>query len=157
MTSRTPFPALARAVPAASLLVVALWGAGCSSSSSLRFQCDSPINGGLLLTVDVVRATEEQARQIQTQGEKWFYDPMRDTMRDRITTVTFPTKDADGQCVREVKIPASGKDKYLVIVADYKFQSPDVSKQIVSLPSDRWKGKSLRIAVHDRELSVETR
>lgn len=157
MKSGIPFRALGRAAQAGSLLLFLGLSVGCSSNASLRFQCDSPINGGLLLTVDVVRSTEEQARQIQALGEKWFYDPMRDTLRDRITTVTFPTKDADGRCEREVKIPAKGKDKYLVIVADYKFQSPDLSKQIVSLPRDRWKGKTLRIAVHDREISVETR
>jgi len=32
----------------------------CSSSANLRFRCDNPINGGLLLTVDVIRATDEQ-------------------------------------------------------------------------------------------------
>ena len=93
------------------------------------------------------------ARQIQALGEKWFYDPMRDTLRDRITTVTFPTKNADGRCERDVKIAAQGKDKYLVIVADYKFQSPDLSKQIVSLPRDKWKGKTLP-HVHDREIAA---
>ena len=138
-------------------LVLALAAASCSSSASLRFRCDSPLNGGLLLTVDVVRATEDQARQIQQLGEKWFYDSMRDTLRDRVTTVTFPMKDGSGACVRDLKIPMGSKDKYLMIVADYRFQSPDVSKQIVSLGRDRWKGDTIRIAVHDRELSVETR
>jgi len=159
MKTGLPSRAFRRPAPAVFLLLFAALAlaAGCSSSASLQFRCDSPINGGLLLTVDVVRATDEQARQIQSLGERWFYDPMRETMRDRITTVTFPTKDASGVCQRDVKVEASGKEKYLVIVADYKFQSPDLSKQIVSLPPDRWKGKTLRIAVHDRELSVETK
>jgi len=130
---------------------------GCSSTASLQFRCFAPINGGLLLTVDVVRATEEQAKQIQALGERWFYDPMRETMRDRTTTVTFPTKDAAGDCVRQIQVTATGKEKFLVIVADYKYQSPDLSKQIVSLPQDRWKGKTLLISVRDRELSVETK
>ncbi|MGH9369728.1 MAG: hypothetical protein ACRD3M_18920 [Thermoanaerobaculia bacterium] len=130
---------------------------GCASSSSLHFACDSPINGGLLLTVDIVRATEEQARQIQALGEKWFYDPLRDSLRSRTTTVTFPTKDASGRCERSVAVKADGKEKFLVIVADYKYQSPDTSRQLVSLPRERWKGKTLDIAVHDRELSVTTR
>jgi len=138
-------------------LVLAFAAASCSTSASVRFRCDSPLNGGLLLTVDVVRATEDQARQIQQLGEKWFYDSMRDTLRERVTTVTFPIKDGSGACVRDLKIPMGSKDKYLVIVADYKFQNPDMSKQIVSLPTERWKGDTVRIAVHDRELSVETR
>jgi predicted component of type VI protein secretion system len=138
-------------------VVLTLAAAACSSSASLRFRCDNPINGGLLLTVDVVRATEDQARQIQSLGEKWFYDPMRDTLRERVTTVAFPLKDGSGLCERNLKVPMGSKDRYLVIVADYRFQSPDVSKQIVSLPRERWKGETIRIAVHDRELSVETR
>ena len=141
----------------AAAAVGLLLASGCSSTASLQFRCFAPINGGLLLTVDVVRATEEQAKQIQTLGERWFYDPMRETMRDRTTTVTFPTKDSAGECVRQVAVSASGKEKYLVIVADYKYQSPDLSKQIVSLPQDRWKGKTLLISVRDRELSVETK
>jgi predicted component of type VI protein secretion system len=137
---------------------VALAGVvGCASSSSLHFRCDNPINGGLLLTVDVVRATEAQARQIETLGEKWFYDPMRDGLRDHTTTVTFPTKDSSGMCERSVSVKAEGKEKYLVIIADYKYQSPDASRQIVSLPKERWSGKTLDIAVHDRELSVSAR
>jgi len=129
----------------------------CSSSASVRFRCESPINGGLLLTVDVVRATEEQAKQIQALGEKWFYDSMRETLRERVTTVTFPVKDGGGECVREVQVPMTKKDKYLLLVADYRFQSPDSSKQIVSLSRDRWKGGTVRVGVRDRELTVETR
>jgi predicted component of type VI protein secretion system len=149
--------AVARRPLAAIALLLALGAASCSSSASLRFRCDTPINGGLLLTVDVVRATEDQARQIQSLGEKWFYDAMRESLRERVTTVTFPIRDSGGECVRELKIPVSKKDVYLVLVADYRFQSPDVSKQIVSLPRSRWKGDTVRVAVHDRELTVETR
>ncbi len=149
--------ALARRSVFALGLITVLAAAACSSSASLRFRCDNPINGGLLLTVDVVRATDEQARQIQALGEKWFYDSMRDSMRERVTTVTFPVKDGSGECVRELKVPMGSKDKYVVLVADYRFQSPDVTKQIVSLSRDRWKGDTIRIAVHDRELTVEAR
>jgi predicted component of type VI protein secretion system len=139
------------------VLPLVLLAAACSSSANLRFRCDNPINGGLLLTVDVVRATDEQARQIQSAGEKWFYDPLRDTMRERITTVTFPAKDAGGECVRDVKVPMGSKDKYIVVVADYRFQSPDASRHVVSLSREKWKGSTVRVAVKDRELIVETR
>lgn len=156
MMRRTPTGARAAAALGLTALLVA---AGCSSSADLRFRCDTPINGGLLLTVDVVRASEEQARLIQSLGERWFYDPSRETLRASggITTVTFPTNDPSGQCVRDVTVPVTGRDKYLVIVADYKFQSPDASKQVVALPRDRFKGGTVRVAVHDRELSVETK
>lgn len=142
---------------ALAVLLAVAGAAGCASSSSLHFKCDSPINGGLLLTVDVVRATEAQARQIEALGEKWFYDPLRDSLRDHTTTVTFPTKDSSGLCERSISVKAEGKEKFLVIVADYKYQSPDASRQLVSLPKERWSGKTLDIAVHDRELSVTTR
>jgi len=109
--------------------------------------------------VDVVRASEETARQIQSLGDRWFYDPSRETLRasGSITTVTFPTNDPSGQCVRDVTIPVTGKDKFLVIVADYKFQSPDTSRQVVTLSQKQFKGGTIRVAVHDRELSVEAR
>ena len=149
---RRPLRTLAALLPASVLLA-----AGCASSSALHFRCDNPINGGLLLTVDIVRASEAQARQIEALGEKWFYDPLRDSMRDRTTTVTFPTRDSSGLCERQVSVQAEGKDKFLVIVADYKYQSPDATRQIVSLPKERWKGKTLDIAVHDRELAVSVR
>lgn len=138
-------------------VALAALAAGCSSSANLRFRCDSQINGGLLLTVDVIRATDEQARQIQAVGEKWFYDSLRDSMRERITTVTFPTKDPGGECVRDVKVPMGSKDRYVVVVADYRFQSPDASRHVVSLSRERWKGDTVRIAVRDRELMVDAR
>jgi len=156
MMRRTSTGARAAAALGLTALLVA---AGCSSSADLRFRCDKPINGGLLLTVDVVRASVELARLIQSLGERWFYDPNRETLRASggITTVTFPTNDPSGQCTRDVTVPVSGKDKYLVIVADYKFQSPDTSKQVVTLSRNRFKGATVRVAVHDRELSVETK
>jgi hypothetical protein len=142
---------------AAGILLSTALSSGCSSSAALRFRCDRQINGGLLLTVDVVRATEDQAKQIQALGERWFYDPLRDSLRDRTTTVTFPSGGSVEDCRREVKISSDKKAKYLVIVADYKYQNPDPTKHLVSLSRDRWKGKTLEIAVHDRELSVESR
>jgi hypothetical protein len=154
MRKRPAFrPLLALLAP----LLLLAGASGCASSSSLHFRCDSPINGGLLLTVDIVRANEAQARQIEALGEKWFYDPLRDTLRDRTTTVTFPTRDASGTCERQVSVKAEGKEKYLVIIADYKYRSPDTSRQIVALARERWKGKTLDIAVHDREMSVTAR
>lgn len=153
LVPRRPFRTIAALLPALAVLAAAR----CASSSALHFRCDNPINGGLLLTVDIVRASEAQAHQIEALGEKWFYDPLRDSMRDHTTTVTFPTKDSSGLCERQVSVTAEGKDKYLVIIADYKYQSTDASRQIVSLPKERWKGKTLDIAVHDRELAVSVR
>ena len=91
MSDRPRFrPRLLPLAPAA-LLFGAL---SCASSSTLQFRCDNPINGGLLLTVDIVRADDAQARQIEALGEKWFYDPLRDTLRDRTTTAVIRPRPA---------------------------------------------------------------
>ena len=69
---------------------LALSGCG-SSTGTVAFRCGPQINGGLALAVDVVRATEQEARNIQTMGEKWFYDQSRLSFQgqNRIQTLTF--------------------------------------------------------------------
>ncbi len=143
---------------AAPLLVLTtLLGTGCSSIGTVQFRCDPQINGGLLLTVDVVRADETQTQQIRQLGEKWFYDPMRESLRDRISTVTFPVE-GSALCERVVEIPVPKEKlvKYLVIIADYKYQNPDPTKQLVVLPREKWAGQKVKIGVHDKDLSVAT-
>jgi hypothetical protein len=126
----------------------------CSSLSSVDFRCDPQVNGGLALTIDVVRATEAETQQIRSLGEKWFYDRMREGLRDRLETVTFT---ADGSKERTVTVSKVGKDdKYLCVVADYKFQNPDPTKHVVVLPREKWLGQKVKIAVRDRELVVTT-
>lgn len=141
---------LTTAFALASLVLVT----GCSSLSTVDFRCDPQVNGGLALTIDVVRATEAETQQIRSLGEKWFYDRMREGLRDRLETVTFTV---DGSKERTVQIPKVGKDdKYLCVVADYKFQNPDPTKHVVVLPREKWLGQKVKIAVRDRELVVTT-
>ena len=131
----------------------AAFAGGCGSSAAkVAFTCAPEINGGTLLTVDVVRTTEPEVERIRALGEKWFYDPLRDSLRDRTRTATF--SQSEGRCEKELTIPASKDDKFLVIVADYRFQSADPGRYLVVLRRDQWKGRTIRVQVRDREFSI---
>jgi len=81
-----------RFLKAAAVLaaVAALFATGCGSgTSTLKFRCDRDVNGGILLTVDAVRASEAEVERIRALGEKWFYDSLRESLRDRTKTATF--------------------------------------------------------------------
>ena len=130
---------------------------GCSSTGRVDFHCISPssqINGGLLLTVDVIRATPDEARRIQEMGEKWFYAQDRFNMRDKVQTVTFPAAENSTQCDRLVEItrPKQKSERTLVVIADYKYQNPDTTKHIMVVPDKKWMGQTIRVSVEEREL-----
>jgi hypothetical protein len=138
-------------------LTLAIAGAalagGCGSAAAkIAFTCAPEINGGTLLTVDAVRATEPEVERIRALGEKWFYDPLRDSLRDRTRTATFAQ--SEGRCEKELTIPASKDDKFLVIVADYRFQTADPGRYLVVLSRDKWKGRTIRVQVRDRDFSI---
>lgn len=140
-----------------AVLALAAFGAafagGCGSAAAkVSFTCAPEINGGTLLTVDVVRATEPEVERIRALGEKWFYDPLRESLRDRTRTATF--SQSEGRCEKELAIPASKTDKFLVIVADYRFQSADPGRHLVVLGREKWKGRTIRVQVRDREFSI---
>ena len=136
----------------------ALTGCG-ASAGTIQFRCGPAINGGLALAVDVIRATEEESRRIQEMGEKWFYDQTRFNIQgqNRIQTVTFVTGEGAGPCDKSVTVPVSKGEKYLVIIADYKFQNPDPTKHVVVLPREKWVGQKILVSVLERELSIERR
>jgi hypothetical protein len=131
----------------------ALVSAGCgSANATVSFRCAPEINGGTLLTVDVVRATEPEVERIRALGEKWFYDPLRESLRDRTRTATF--QQSEGRCEKELTVPAAKDDKFLVVIADYRFQSADPNHHLVVLGKDKWKGKTIHVQVRDREFSI---
>ncbi len=131
----------------------ALLSGGCgSANATVAFRCGSEINGGTLLTVDVVRASESEVERIRALGEKWFYDPMRESLRDRTRTATFLQN--EGKCDKELTVPAGKDDKFLVVVADYRFQTPDPGRYLVVLRKEQWKGKKVTVQVRDREFSI---
>ena len=129
-----------------------LSGACGSANATVAFRCGTEINGGTLLTVDVVRATEPEVERIRALGEKWFYDPLRESLRDRTRTATF--MQSEGKCDKELTVPAGKDDKFLVVVADYRFQSADPGRYLVVLRKEQWKGKKVTVQVRDREFSI---
>ncbi len=153
MTKSSKFGVLAGAVAA----VLALSSCG-ASLGNVDFRCaSSQINGGLLLTVDVIRATDDEARMIQQEGEKWFYNQMRLNMTSgKRKTVTFPAPEPGQTCDRVVAIEANKAEKKLVVIADYKFQSPDPQGHIVVLDYKAWVGRTIKISVQEQKLFVST-
>ena len=155
-----PKTAVRRTAAAALVLgsAVALTGCG-ATAGTVSFRCGPQINGGLALAVDVIRATDEEARKIQEMGEKWFYDQVRFNIQgqNRIQTVTFKTGEGAGPCDRTVSVPVLKGERNLVVIADYKFQSTDPTKQILVLPRDKWVGQKILVSVLERELALERR
>ncbi len=148
-------------IAACGLLAAALPAlTGCGASSgTISFRCGPAINGGLALAVDVIRATEEESRKISEMGEKWFYDQTRFNIQgqNRIQTVTFKTGEGAGSCDKSVTVPVSKGERYLVLIADYKFQNPDPARQVIVLSREKWVGQKILVSVLERELSVERR
>ena len=146
-------------IAACGLLVAALPAlTGCGATAgTVSFRCGPQINGGLALAVDVIRATDAEARKIQEMGEKWFYDQTRFNIQgqNRIQTVTFTTGEGAGPCDKTVDVKVSKGELYLVIIADYKFQNPDPTKHVIVLSRDKWVGQKVVVSVLERELSVE--
>lgn len=143
--------------PRLAALALAVLGAafagGCgSASATVAFRCAPEINGGTLLTVDVIRATESDVERIRALGEKWFYDPLRESLRDRTRTATFAQ--SEGRCEKELTVPAGKNDRFLVIVADYRFQSADPGRHLIVLRREQWKGRTIRVQVRDRDFSI---
>lgn len=133
---------------------------GCGASAgTVSFRCGPQINGGLALAVDVIRATEEESRRIQEMGEKWFYDQTRFNIQgqNRIQTVTFKTGEGAGSCDKSVSVPVSKGERYLVLIADYKFQNPDPTRSVIVLGREKWVGQKVVVSVLEQSLSVETR
>ncbi len=134
-------------------VAAAAFSQGCgSATATVAFRCGPEINGGTLLTVDVVRTTESEVERIRALGEKWFYDPMRESLRDRTRTATFSQQ--EGRCDKELTVPARKEDKFLVIIADYRFQTADTGRYLVALPRDKWRGKTIQVQVRDRDFSI---
>lgn len=148
-------------IAACGLLAAALPAlTGCGASAgTISFRCGPQINGGLALAVDVIRATEEESRRIQEMGEKWFYDQTRFNIQgqNRIQTVTFKTGDGAGSCDKSVSVPVSKGERYLVLIADYKFQNPDPTRSVIVLGREKWVGQKVVVSVLEQNLSVETR
>ncbi|MGE5344941.1 MAG: hypothetical protein ACM3JH_03210 [Acidithiobacillales bacterium] len=145
--------------PALQLAAIVLLTAGTAltygcgpATTTVAFTCGPEINGGTLLTVDAVRTSESEVERIRALGEKWFYDPLRESLRDRTRTATFSQD--EGRCDKELKFTAGKEDKYLVLIADYRFQTADPGRYLVALPKDKWKGKTIHVQIRDRDFTI---
>ena len=151
----------ANAVVMSLLFVLALTNWACSSTSQALFRCDSHINDGLLLAIDLIEVDDEEVKQIQDAGEDWFTSPVRDQLRNRTKTISVP-----GGCEETVELQSlSRSEKYLkkkkgygtlAVIAEFQTISGDSSKPHMLFRSrNQWKGKTFVLKVHEDYIAVE--
>jgi hypothetical protein len=133
----------------------------CSSTSQALFRCDSQINDGLLLAIDLIEVDDQEVKQIQEAGQDWFTSPVRDQLRNRIKTISVP-----GGCEETVELQSlSRSEKYLkkkkgygtlAVVAEFQTISGDSSRPNMLFKSSKeWKGKTTVFGVHQDYISTE--
>ncbi len=146
---------MSQKIPCAAALLVLLtcFALGCSSQTAFQVVCDGRINDGLLLTIDLVQVSEEEAQQIRQVGKDWFYSDLRRQLQPRTRTVAVK-----GGCRETVGLAPRKGYKVLAIIADYQFETTDPTRGHMAFRNkDEWHGKRLELAVHDTYLTVEGR
>lgn len=127
-----------------------LFSVACSHVAAVRFEAEPRINDGLVLTIDVVRASEEEAQRIRQAGAKWFYSPLREELALRRQTVAL-----EGGQTREVEIRPEKKNLVLVVVADFRSESSgELDTDVRLFPPEKWVGRKLLVRVGNRTLVV---
>jgi hypothetical protein len=128
-----------------------LGSVGCASQSMVRFLCDSQVNGGVLLTIDLIQVNEAEAAQIRQAGSRWFYSPLRPQLALRTKTIAVK-----GGCAESVELakPQKGYD-ILAIVAEYQTATSErLEGNTVFRMKKDWQGEKLLVSVRDTYLSV---
>ena len=137
----------------ALLAVPTLLLAGCSSTTRLKFACDPQVNGGLLLTIDLVEVNQAEAEQIRQIGDQWFYSDLRRQLGLRTRTIAVR-----GGCAESVELRRQKGYDVLVVISDYQFAAADTSKGHMQVfTKDQWRGKKLLVGIHDTYLTVTER
>ena len=135
--------------PLLPLLALVVAAAGCRSAAGIRFETEARINDGLVLAVDVVRASEAEASQIRQLGAKWFYSELRDQLGLRRQTVSLT-----GGEVASIEVAPPEDDRaYLVVVADYH-SGADSGADVQVFPPGKWIGRKLLVRVGNGALDV---
>lgn len=129
---------------------------GCASMrrSTAFFECAPKINGGLILRVDLIWASEEEKGAILAKGpEEWWISPERKGL-------TEPERIAlnldGGHRKRKALRPPKGKS-VLIIFADYGDVTDWNAQQLV-VPVNIWhtflglRAKRMHIKVHENRL-----
>lgn len=142
-----------RMLPAIGLsLLLLVISQGCSSQATFKFACEpgAEINGGLLLTIDVVVIDDSEERQIRQLGDDWFYSDLRRALGSRKDTVGV-----EAGCRETVIVPhIKGFDR-VAVIADYQYEGRGRGKaQMEFYGKDAWQGKQLRVRVFDRYLTI---
>ena len=143
------------------LCALALTSWACSSTSQALFLCDSHINDGLLLAIDLIEVDDEEVKQIQDAGEDWFTSPVRDQLRNRTKTISVP-----GGCEETVELQSLSKsEKFLkkkkgygtlAVIAEFQTISGDSTRPNVLFKSrNQWKGKTTVFRVHEDYIAAE--
>ena len=89
----------------------ALVSAGCgSANATVSFRCAPEINGGRSSPWTSSGPRSRRSSGSGRLGEKWFYDLLRESLRDRTRTATF--QQSDGHCEKELTVLAAKDDKF---------------------------------------------
>ena len=149
----TTIERIRRVLPAFGVaLVLAFASQGCSSQATFRFACEpgTEINGGLLLTIDVVVVDDAEERQIRQLGDDWFYSDLRRALGSRKDTVGV-----EAGCRETVVVPHIKGYERLAVIADYQYEGRGQGKsQMEFYGKDAWQGKTLRVRIFDRYLTI---
>jgi hypothetical protein len=140
-----------RLLTAAFGAALVLVSVSCASQSVVRFLCDSRVNDGVLLTIDLIQVNESEAAQIRQAGSKWFYSPLRPQLALRTKTIAVK-----GGCAETVELPKPQKGyDILAIVAEYQTATTDrpEGNTVFRMKKD-WQGERLLVSVRDAYLSV---
>ncbi len=132
---------------------VVLGTVGCASQTVVRFLCDSRVNDGVLLTIDLIQVNESEAAQIRQAGGKWFYSPLRPQLAMRTKTIAVK-----GGCAETVELAKAQKGyDILAIVAEYQTAPTDRGEgNMIFRTKKDWQGEKLLVSVRDTYLSVTT-
>ena len=148
-----PNPAPLRFVCGALVIFAGLTLGACSTSSTFNFEAEPRINNGLLLTIDLVQVTDSEEQQIRDLGDEWFYSDLRRRLGSRTRTVTL--EGSDRKTVTLVPDKGCKECVRLAIIADYQFDDGRNQKtQMEFRGKESWRGKSMRVKVFDRYLTI---
>jgi hypothetical protein len=133
------------------LIAATILAFGCASQSRATFMCDRQVNGGNVLTIDLIEVADEEIREIQSAGYDWFYSDLRRQLGHRIKTITV-----EGSCNRTIDLTKlTIKEKVLrkkkgygtlAIIAEFRERRDGYQ---LFINRSEWKGKSIVLRVHD--------
>lgn len=135
-----------------AFVILALATLGCTTSSTFNFEADPRINNGLLLTIDLVQVSDAEEQLIRDLGDEWFYSDLRRRLGSRTRTVAIQGGDRKNAVI--VPDKSCKECTRLAIIADYQFEGRDQKAQMEFRSKDAWRGKTLRVKVFDRYLTI---